>query len=105
MSDERWDNLNRQSEYAWEKVIGKPLGKLKLASAYLARIDTIRDAEMRTERTDWLKERVGGLLREADPAAVLADLECWRLVLRLFSAAGLRRLELRSKESIAKAVA
>lgn len=98
MSDERWDHLNRQSEYGWEKIVGTPLGKLKLAEALLARYDTYRDQGDigLAEKREHLKSCVGALLREADAAEVLADYHVRRLVLRLFSAAGLRRLETRS---------
>ncbi len=106
--DAQWKYLNKQSELEWDRRLkSEPLAKLKLASALLARYDVAADqgSTALAEKRSWLKERVAGLLREADAGAVLNDLECWRLVLRLFSAAGLRRLELRSKESIAKAVA
>ncbi len=100
-----FEYLIRRSEGFWEKAINSPLGKLKLADAYLARIDLERDPHVHAERVEHLRGKVAELIRVADPSAILADFHLWRLVLRLFSAAGLRRLELRSKESIAKAVA
>lgn len=102
-----WEFLNKQSCKEWDKVLQTPLTRLKLASTLLARYDTESDqgSLALAEKKSWLKDRCAELLREADAAQVLADLECWRLVLRLFNSPGINRLHQRAAELRAKEAA
>lgn len=89
---------NKESERGWGIECKGPLGKLHLAEALLARYDVLDDGGGNyAERREWLKDRVAGLLREADPGACLQDLTVMRLVIRLWPN-GLRRLESRAEE-------
>jgi len=103
-ADANFEYMQRQSAKAWGMEVCKPLGKLHLAEALLARYDILDDGStVWSEKREWLREQVAGLLRLADAAAVLQDLTAKRLVLRLFSDAGLRRLEQRTREMRAAA--
>ena len=91
--------LETQCERQWEKRIEQPLGKLKLASALLARYDCREDQSdiSLADAREYLKQRVAEQLRIESPAAVLGDPELWSMVLRLFGEGGIRRLEARAK--------
>ena len=56
----------------WDERVKTVIGRLHLCDAYLARIN-VGDWEQRQEKREWLKTRVGPLVREADPAAVIGD--------------------------------
>jgi hypothetical protein len=95
--------LDRASGKDWDKAAQTVTGKLLLADALLARYDVEPDqgSAILAGKREWLKIRVGELLREAMPSAVLADFTLRRLVLRLYSDAGLRRLEARVQQRAA----
>jgi hypothetical protein len=91
--------MQRDSTKHWDKSLasGGMVARLELAAALLARYDLEYDSTLVAEKRDWLKDRVAADLRAADPAAILGDYDCWRLVLRLFGDKGLLRLEQRAK--------
>lgn len=93
--------LNRESAKEWDKraLERSSTAKLLLAEALLARYDTELEqgSIMLAEKRQWLKERVGQLILEANDPAALSDLTVRRMVLRLFGDVGLRRLEKRSE--------
>lgn len=97
--------MNRESEKHWDKRLSENpiLAKLQMAAALLARYDTEADqgSVLLDERRTWLKERVAALLRECQNPHVLNDYAVRGLVLRLFNAPGLRRLESRSHQEAA----
>lgn len=99
----QWDYLNRQSVKDWDKVLDSPIKRLHLCAALLARYDVESDqgSLILSEKRSALKDRVAGLLREAEAKLVIADLNLIRLVIRLFNAAGLRRLEARAEQKAA----
>lgn len=102
----RFSHANKENERGWTAEMKSPLGKLKLAAALLARYDVLEDGNpMWAEKREWLKGQVAALLRQTDPALVLAELEVKRLVLRLYNDAGLRRLEIRAKAQTQEAAA
>jgi hypothetical protein len=90
--------IDRMSEKYWNSLPPTPINRLKLAAALLARYDVRKDQEGLQDKREWLKEQVASWVRKADPQEVLDDLDCWRLVLRLFSGAGLIRLRLRAEQ-------
>ena len=99
---QRFAYANRQNEKGWEHEIKSVLGKLHMAEALLARYDVLDDGStVWAEKREWLREQIAGLLRLADAQAVLQDLTAKRLVLRMFSDAGLRRLEQRCQQRAA----
>ena len=81
----------------WDERIKTVIGRLHLADAYLARIN-VGDWEQRQEKREWLKTRVGPLVREADPAAILGDPGLIGLVRELFGERGVMRLRDRVKQ-------
>ena len=81
-----------------QEVLATPLGKLKAADAYLARI-TVGPWEVRKLRMDELKGMIGGLVREADPAAVLGDPHVCGMVRHLWGEPGVNRLKRRMEEN------
>lgn len=99
----QWEYLNRQSVKDWDKIPDSPIKRLNLAAAYLARLDTDPDqgSLMLSEKRSALRDCVAALLREAEARLVLADLNLIRLVIRLFSGPGLRRLEARAEQKVA----
>lgn len=103
-ADKDWEYNNQQSQKNWAADIQKNgvIAKLWLAEALLCRYDVLGVwGEEWDDKRAHLKSVVAGLLREADPAKVLNDLTCKRLVLRLFSGGGLRRLEDRMNQKAA----
>lgn len=102
-ADATFEYCQRQSAKAWGIAIqgesGTEVAKIRLAAALLARYDTDadQDSAFLAEKRMWLKARVAELLRDAEPASILRDYDCKRLVLRLFNDAGLRRLEQRAQ--------
>ena len=97
--------VDRESAKLWDKELKThgTVGKLLLLDALLARYDAEADqsSTVLAEKREWLSTRAAELLREADPSAVLSNYCARRLVLRLFNAKGLRRLEHRLQERAA----
>ena len=104
-SQEQLDHANRESAHAWDDSRQRPLLKLRAAEALLARYDAETDQRSvhLAERRQWLKDRCAALVRDADPAEVLHDYHVRRMVLRLWSDRGLRKLEARAKAAKAGA--
>jgi hypothetical protein len=75
----------------WEESRGTPLGRLKLAEAYLARI-IVGDFSQRAERMDWLKSYIGPLIREVEPKAILGDSHLCGMVRQLWGERGIQKL-------------
>jgi len=81
----------------WESVKHTPLGKLRLADAYLARIG-VGDWSQRAERTSWLKNYVGDILRSLDDATeAYGDPHVRGMVRELWGELGVTKLKARCK--------
>jgi hypothetical protein len=81
----------------WESVKHTPLGKLRLADAYLARIG-VGDWSQRAERTSWLKNYVGDILRSLDDATeAYSDPHVRGMVRELWGEPGVTKLKARCK--------
>ena len=78
----------------WDEVKGDVIGRLRLADAYLARIN-IGEWSQRNERREWLKMRVGELIRSAKAEDVLGDPSLVGMVRDLFGEKGVMRLRAR----------
>jgi hypothetical protein len=78
----------------WDEVKGDVIGRLRLADAYLARIN-VGDWSQRNERREWLKMRVGELIRAAEPKDVVGDPNLVGMVRDLFGEKGVARLKAR----------
>lgn len=95
-ADFHFEYLKRESARNWDADIrANPIrAKLMLCDALNARYDVEPDQSSLAlaEKREWLKERAGAFLREADPAAVLADFSLRRLVLIFWPNGGLARL-------------
>lgn len=90
-----WSNIG------WDKLIKTdPLAKLRLCDALLARYQ-LEEGSIAADKIEWLKERAGAFLREADPAAVLADFSLRRLVLIFWPKNGLQRLRSLVEQKVA----
>jgi hypothetical protein len=75
----------------WDEVKGDVIGRLRLADAYLARIN-IGEWSQRNERREWLKMRVGELIRAAKAEDVLGDPSLVGMVRDLYGERGVIRL-------------
>lgn len=84
----------------WDEVKNDPIGRLRLADAYLARI-TVGDYSQRWERTDWLRSSIGPHVRAADPAAILGDPHLCGMIRQLWGEAGIIRLRTRVEKKSA----
>jgi hypothetical protein len=81
----------------WESAITTPFGKLRLADAYLARIG-VGDWQQRAERTSWLKNYVGDILRSLDDATeAYGDPHIRGMVRELWGEPGVTKLKARCK--------
>lgn len=81
----------------WESAITTPFGKLRLADAYLARIG-VGDWQQRAERTSWLKNYVGDILRSLDDATeAYGDPQVRSMVRELWGEPGVTKLKARCK--------
>ena len=84
----------------WAEIATTPIGKLRLADAYLARI-TVGPWETRKMLMDELRGWVGGHIRDAKPQDVLNDPHCHGLVRHLYGEPGINRLKKRAEEAAA----
>ena len=82
----------------WAEIATTPMGKLRLADAYLGRI-TVGPWETRKMMTDELKGMIGGLVREANPKDVLGDPHVRGMVRHLWGEMGVTRLQRRMEEN------
>jgi len=81
----------------WESVRNNPYQMLRLADAYLARIG-VGDWQQRQERTAWLKNYVGDLLRSLEDATeAYGDPHVRSMVRELWGEIGVERLKARCK--------
>ena len=79
----------------WESVKNNPYYRLRMADAYLARIG-VGDWQQRAERTSWLKNYVGDLLRSLDDATeAYGDPQIRSMVRELWGENGVERLKAR----------
>ena len=92
-SDTTW--ASQANMRYWDEVKGTVIGRLRLADAYLARIN-VGDWHQRGERRDWLKMKVGELIRTADPKEVVGDPHLVGMVRDLFGEKGVMRLKERA---------
>ena len=100
-ADASFEASLKANEWGWKSAIktDKTHTELLLAEALLCRYDLEPESELRDEKLQWLKGAVADRLRIADAARVISCLTLKRLVLRLFSDAGLQRLEQRAKQA------
>jgi hypothetical protein len=81
----------------WESVKNNPYHRLRMADAYLARIG-VGDWQQRAERTSWLKNYVGDLLRSLDDATeAYGDPQIRSMVRELWGEPGVTKLKARCK--------
>jgi hypothetical protein len=81
----------------WESVKNNPYYRLRMADAYLARIG-VGDWQQRGERTSWLKNYVGDLLRSLDDATeAYGDPQIRSMVRELWGEPGVTKLKARCK--------
>jgi hypothetical protein len=79
----------------WDSVLEEPLGKLKLAEALLARYTVTEFDPDRLDKLEFLRGRVGDLIRESDPAKVVGDSGLCGMIRQLFGERGINRLKQR----------
>ena len=81
----------------WESVRNNPYHKLRLADAYLARIN-VGEWSQRAERTSWLKNYVGDILRSlTDVKEAYGDPHICGMVRELWGEPGVTRLKARAE--------
>ena len=87
------------NQQMWAEIATTPLGKLRLADAYLGRISAMA-WEVRKMMADELKGMIGGLVRECDPQAVLNDPHLVGMVRQLYGEPGVNRLKTRVQQKV-----
>ena len=94
--NERWQHAQDRCAREWDKRLGEPLAKLKLADALLARYNVRNDEPGHDERMEWLRERVADLVREADPKAVAGDPSLLAMIRQFWSEKGVLKIRARA---------
>lgn len=94
--NERWQQTQDRNAREWDKRLGEPLGKLKLADALLARYNVRSDEPGHDERMEWLQERVADLVREADPKLVAGDPCLVAMICQLWGERGVKKIHARA---------
>lgn len=98
--DPEFDYAVKQCEKHWQQDhgYGTPMWKLRLAVTLMGNYDRTADhTPSHAERLDWLKGRVGALVREADAAQVLGEPRVRELVMTFYGEAGINRLIARTQ--------
>ena len=94
--DEREARGVRQSAEYWAEAVREtPLNRLRYYDALCARPGYLDDPGQREK----IKARIGELIRETDPAAILGDPHLVTMVRWLFTEKGLVRLRERAKQT------
>ena len=94
--NERWQQTQDRNAREWDKHLGEPLAKLKLADALLARYNVRSDEPGHDERMEWLQERVAGLLREADAKLVAGDPNLTAMICQFWGERGVKKIRARA---------
>ena len=94
--NERWQQTQDRNAREWDKRLGEPLGKLKLADALLARYNVRSDEPGHDERMEWLRERVADLLREADAKLVAGDPCLVAMICQFWGERGVKKIHARA---------
>jgi hypothetical protein len=98
--DARFDAADAESRRHWDQQIREhgDLARLRLAFTLWARYacEVDQSSTVLAAKRDWLRDRMGELLRAVPAREVLADFTLRLGVLQVFNAAGLHRLEQRA---------
>ena len=94
--NERWQQTQDRNAREWDKHLGEPLAKLKLADALLARYNVRSDEPGHDERMEWLQERVADLLREADAKLVAGDPNLTAMICQFWGERGVKKIRARA---------
>lgn len=94
--NERWQQTQDRNAREWDKHLGEPLAKLKLADALLARYNVRSDEPGHDERMEWLRERVADLLREADAKLVAGDPNLTAMICQFWGERGVKKIRARA---------
>ncbi len=94
--NERWQQAQDRNAREWDKRLGEPLAKLKLADALLARYNVRNDEPGHDERMEWLQERVADLLRESDAKLVAGDPSLTAMVCQFWGERGVKKIRARA---------
>lgn len=94
--NERWQQAQDRNAREWDKHLGEPLAKLKLADALLARYNVRSDEPGHDERMEWLQERVADLLREADAKLVAGDPNLTAMICQFWGERGVKKIRARA---------
>ena len=94
--NERWQQTQDRNAREWDKHLGEPLAKLKLADALLARYNVRSDEPGHDERMEWLQERVADLLRESDAKLVAGDPNLTAMICQFWGERGVKKIRARA---------
>ena len=94
--NERWQQTQDRNAREWDKHLGEPLAKLKLADALLARYNVRSDEPGHDERMEWLRERVADLLRESDAKLVAGDPNLTAMICQFWGERGVNKIRARA---------
>ena len=94
--NERWQQTQDRNAREWDKRLGEPLAKLKLADALLARYNVRSDEPGHDERMEWLRERVADLLRESDAKLVAGDPSLTAMICQFWGERGVNKIRARA---------
>lgn len=94
--NERWQAAQDRNAREWDKRLGEPLAKLKLADALLARYNVRSDEPGHDERMEWLRERVADLLRESDAKLVAGDPCLVAMICQVWGERGVKKIRARA---------
>jgi len=94
--NERWQQAQDRNAREWDKRLGEPLAKLKLADALLARYNVRNDEPGHDERMEWLRERVADLLRESDAKLVAGDPCLIAMICQFWGERGVKKIHARA---------
>jgi len=94
--NERWQQAQDRNAREWDKRLGEPLAKLKLADALLARYNVRNDETGHDERMEWLQERVADLLRESDAKLVAGDPSLTAMICQFWGERGVKKIRARA---------
>ena len=94
--NERWQQAQDRNAREWDKHLGEPLAKLKLADALLARYNVRSDEPGHDERMEWLRERVADLLRETDAKLVAGDPNLTAMICQFWGERGVKKIRARA---------
>ena len=94
--NERWQQTQDRNAREWDKRLGEPLAKLRLADALLARYNVRSDEPGHDERMEWLRERVADLLRESDAKLVACDPNLTAMICQFWGERGVKKIRARA---------